>query len=184
MHSGVRRIRRIITGHDATGRSTILSDAPSPHVVTMPGTDDFACTDLWKTYRAPADNSGSEDACKLPITLAPPSTGSVFRIVQFPPDAQYLDKWKREDAFAALGDSGAKAVAGTAERHEGMHRTDSTDYAIVIEGEIFAVLDETETLMRAGDVLVQRGTNHSWSNRSSAPCLVAFVLIDAARVGS
>jgi quercetin dioxygenase-like cupin family protein len=82
-----------------------------------------------------------------------------------------------------VGDSGAKAVAGTAKRHEGIHRTDSTDYAIVIEGEVFAVRDETGTLMHAGDVLVQRGTNHSWSNRSNAPCLVAFVLIDAAPVG-
>jgi mannose-6-phosphate isomerase-like protein (cupin superfamily) len=182
MHASVRRIRRIITGHDAKGRSTIVSDAASPHVMTMPGADDFACTDLWKTFRAPADNSSAEDACKAPITLAPPPTGSVFRVVQFPPDRHYLDTWKREDAFAAMGDSGAKAVAGTAERHAGMHKTDSTDYAIVIEGEIFAVLDETETLMRAGDVLIQRGTNHSWSNRSNAPCLVAFVLIDAAAV--
>jgi hypothetical protein len=182
MHSRVRRIRRIITGHDATVRSTILSDAPSPHIMTTPGTDDFASTDLWKTCRAPADNSGSEDACKPPITLAPLPTGSVFRIVQFPP-GKHTSAMERRRRFCRAGDSGAKAVAGTAERHEGMHRTDSTDYAIVIEGEIFGVLGETQTLMHAGDVLVQRGTDHSWSNRSNAPCLVTFVLVDAAPVG-
>ncbi|WJJ92553.1 cupin domain-containing protein [Neopusillimonas aromaticivorans] len=65
-----------------------------------------------------------------------------------------------------------------------MHRTHSIDYAIVISGEIYALMDDGETLMRPGDVLVQRGTNHGWSNRSDAPALVAFVLIDAEPVST
>ena len=75
--------------------------------------------------------------------------------------------------------SNAHAIDPSAARHAAMHRTASIDYAIVIEGEIIAVLDTTETVMRAGDFLVQRGTNHAWSNRSDKPALVAFVLIDA-----
>ena len=61
-----------------------------------------------------------------------------------------------------------------------MHKTRSVDYAIVIAGEIVAILDREETVMRAGDILVQRGTNHAWANRSDAPCRIAFILIDGA----
>lgn len=175
----IRPIRRIVTGHDAEGRSTILSDGPSPHILTMPGIDTFGGTDLWKTFTTPADNAGPAETCDAPIKLAPPPSGTVFRVVEFPPDKDYIGKWKREEAFAAMGDSGERALDSKSTRHEGMHRTVSVDYAVVLDGEIWAVLDSTETLMRRGDVLVQRGTNHAWSNRSSAPCLVAFVLIDA-----
>jgi hypothetical protein len=147
--------------------------------MTLAGVDNFGVTDLWKTLAAPADNRGDEDPCQGPIVLAPPPCGTVFRIVEFPPDKEYVGKWKREEAFGSLGESGAHAVDQSSSRHEGMHRTASVDYAFVLEGEIWAVLDETETLMRQGDVLIQRGTNHAWSNRSNAPCLVGFVLVDA-----
>lgn len=179
MASRIRSIRRIVTGHDAQRRSTFVSDGPSPHAMTMAGCDTFGVTDLWKTYSAPADNGEEGDACRGPITLAPPPSGSVFRIVEFPPDEDYVGKWNREQAFASMGESGARSVIELSDRHEAMHRTASTDYAIVLEGEIWAVLDAAETLMRPGDVLVQRGTNHAWSNRSKRRCLVAFVLIDA-----
>ncbi len=175
----IRPIRRIVTGHDAAGRSTVLSDGPSPHAMTLAGADTFGVTDLWKTYGTPADNTGADDACRGPITLAPPRAGSVLRIVEFPPDEDYIATWKRDEAFASMGESGSKSVDRSSARHEGMHRTASVDYAFVLEGEIWAILDTTEVLMRAGDVLVQRGTNHAWSNRSTAPCLVGFVLIDA-----
>jgi hypothetical protein len=176
----IRPIRRIITGHDAAGRSTILQDGPSPNAMNMAGIDHFGVTDLWKTFGAPADIESAKDPCGDPITLAPPRDGTVFRVVEFPPDAAYLKTWDRHEAFASLGLSGADAVDPSSARHEGMHRTQTVDYAIVISGEIWAVLDATEVLMRAGDVLIQRGTNHSWSNRSDASALVAFVLIDAA----
>jgi hypothetical protein len=179
MAGKLRPIRRIVTGHDAEGRSIIVTDAASPHVQTV-GADDFGVTDLWKTRGTPADNTGSEDPCGRPITLAPPPQGSVFRVVQFPPDKDYLDKWKPEDAFATMGESGAKAIDRSAgAKHAGMHKTASVDYAFVLEGEIWAIMDKGEVLMRAGDMLIQRGTNHAWSNRSSAPALVGFVLIDA-----
>ncbi|HCN70598.1 MAG TPA: hypothetical protein DIS96_02320, partial [Pusillimonas sp.] len=81
--------------------------------------------------------------------------------------------------FASMGDSGSQALEEDASRHEMMHTTESVDYAFVLEGEIWAVLDEDEVCMKAGDVLVQRGTSHAWSNRSDMPALVGFVLIDA-----
>jgi uncharacterized cupin superfamily protein len=77
---------------------------------------------------------------------------------------------------------GALAADAATRRHPGMHRTGTVDYCIVLSGEIWAVLDEGEVLLRAGDCLVQRGTNHAWSNRSDAPCTIAFVLVAAERL--
>jgi len=136
-------------------------------------------TDLWKTTCTPADNTGTADTCESAIILAPPKSGTVLRLVEFPPDKDYIGRWKRDEAFASMGKSGAHAIDSSAERHEAMHRTASVDYAFVLEGEIWAVLDTDEVLMRAGDFLIQRGTNHAWSNRSEQPALVGFVLIDA-----
>lgn len=179
LENSIRPVRRIVTGHDASGRSIILSDAPSPHSMALAGVPDFGVTDIWKTDRAPASNEGSADACSGRITLAPPASGSVFRVVQFPPDKDYVGKWQPDAAFASLGESGSKAIDQSPSRHEAMHTTHSIDYAFVLEGEIWAVLDEGEVLMKAGDVLVQRGTSHAWSNRSDRPSMVGFVLIDA-----
>jgi hypothetical protein len=175
----IRSVRRIITDHDDQGRSTIVSDAPSPHTMTLAGVETFGVTDLWKTASTPADNTSFGDPCSSAIALAPPPSGTVLRMVEFPPDKDYIGRWKRGEAFASMGKSGAQAIDESAARHEAMHRTASVDYAIVIEGEIWAVLDTTETVMRAGDFLIQRGTNHAWSNRSDKAALVAFVLIDA-----
>jgi hypothetical protein len=175
----IKRFRRIVTGHDAQGRSVILSDQVSPHVMPIMGQPNFAVTDFWKTASTPADNSleTSEDSCSLPIQVAPPANGSVFRVVQFPPDEDWAAK------AAAMGGSIAIArrQAARTGRLSGvhMHRTRSIDYAVVLSGEIWAVMDEGETKMVVGDVLIQRGTNHAWANRSNAPCVVAFVLIDA-----
>lgn len=179
LENSIRPVRRIVTGHDASGRSVIVSDTPSPHAMALAGVPNFGVTDIWKTERAPASNEGGADACSGTITLAPPASGSVFRVVQFPPDKDYVGKWKPDAAFASMGESGSAAMHEGSPRHEAMHTTNSVDYAFVLEGEIWAVLDESEVLMKAGDVLVQRGTSHAWSNRGDRPCMVGFVLIDA-----
>jgi mannose-6-phosphate isomerase-like protein (cupin superfamily) len=175
----IRAIRRIVTGHNSQGRSFILSDGPSSHSMTLAGVSNFGVTDIWKTDKTPASNEGVEDGCSGQIVLAPPAMGSVFRVVEFPPDREYVGKWNPDVAFASMGDSGSEAIQHGSARHEGMHTTDSVDYAFVLEGEIWAILDEEEVCMKTGDVLVQRGTSHAWSNRSNKPCMVGFVLIDA-----
>jgi len=78
-----------------------------------------------------------------------------------------------------IDETAKSASKGGAVRHAHMHRTRSIDYAIVLSGEIWAVMDVGETKLVAGDMLVQRGTNHAWANRSDAPCVIAFILIDA-----
>jgi hypothetical protein len=177
----LKKIRRIVTGHDVRGRSVIVSDASSSHVMTLRGIPTFGVTEIWTTDSMPADNNASKDPCKVPAQLAPPKRGTVVRVVEFPPDKLWIKSADRDQAFASMGRSGAQALAhdASASRHPMMHRTQTVDYAIVLSGEIWALMDSGETKMKAGDILVQRGTNHAWSNRSNKPCFVAFVLIDA-----
>ena len=171
----LKPIRRVVTGHDANGKSVIVSDGPSPHVLTIPGRTDFGLTNLWVTDTSPASNAGKADAAARPVVLEPPARGSIFRVVEFPPDR--TGGFDRTAAFASMGAD--HAMDPDASRHPGMHKTSTVDYAIVLSGEIWALTDEGETLLKAGDCLVQRGTNHAWSNRSAQPCLVAFILISA-----
>ena len=179
--SQVRRFRCVVTGHNEQGRSIILADSISPHVMPIMDRPDFAVTDFWRTKATPADNGrGAEgDPCGLPIQVAPPANGSVFRVVQFPPDKDWAARAAAMGGSLAIDETAKAAHTGGPVRHAHMHRTRSIDYAIVLSGEIWAVMDEGETKMIAGDVLIQRGTNHAWANRSKAPCVVAFVLIDA-----
>ncbi len=177
----IRRFRVVVTGHNTEGRSIIAVDRTSAHIMPIMDQPNFAVTDFWKTLATPADNSQAtaKDPCSLPIQVAPPASGSIFRVVQFPPDRDWAAKAAAMGGSVAI-DETAKSASKTGEvRHAHMHRTRSIDYAIVLSGEIWAILDEGETKLVAGDMLVQRGTNHAWANRSSAPCIVAFVLIDA-----
>ncbi len=181
----VRKIRRIITGHDTKGRSIFVSDKPSPHVIATAGVPVFGVTDIWRTDRTPADNKSRKDPCKGIQQLVPQPNGTVVRVVEFPPDKVWMKKIKAEDAFATLGKSGSAALAAnkSSARHPMMHTTNTVDYAIILSGEIWAIMDVGERKMKAGDVLVQRGTNHAWANRSNKPCHVAFILIDAKPAG-
>jgi mannose-6-phosphate isomerase-like protein (cupin superfamily) len=174
-----REFRRVVTGHNAAGRSTFIIDAPSPHVFSR--TKGSAIVhELWETTGTPADNHGNDDAIRGGHRLPPPKNGSVFRIIEYPPDSERLAALAREEALPDDGSGRAAATDRNNPRHPGFHKTATIDYAIVLAGEIVAMMDEGETLLRAGDVLVQRGTNHAWSNRTNEPAVVAFVLIDAA----
>ena len=104
-------------------------------------------------HRVYASNAGSADAAKRRVTLEPPGNGTIFRVVEFPPDAA-PGGFDREAAFRAMG--AGHAMDPDASRHPGMHRTDTVYYAIVLSGEIWALMEDGEALMRAGDTLVQR----------------------------
>ena len=171
------RIRRVLTGHDAEGRSTIIADGIAPNVKEMPGIPGLALTDLWETSGAPASNAGHADAAARPVRLEPPPDGTIFRVVEFPPDAAWRNRSiDAREGFDAIG-AGHAQDRGSSDPM--MHKTSTVDYAIVLKGEITAVMEKGETLLSAGDVLVQRGTNHSWSVRGNEPALVAFILVSA-----
>jgi len=171
-------IRRVVTGHDAAGRSVFVMDGPAPHVYCRsPGS--AIVTELWETRATPADNRGNAEVTDHAFRLAPPQNGSVFRIIEYPPDSQRLAALQQQRASADDGSGHEAAFDRGSPRHPGFHKTSSVDYAIVLAGEIYALMDEGEVLLKQGDVLVQRGTNHAWSNRSDAPAYLAFVLVDA-----
>ncbi|HEX7053085.1 MAG TPA: cupin domain-containing protein [Burkholderiales bacterium] len=170
------RVRRVLTGHDQDGKSTIIADGLAPNVKEMPSFPGLALTDLWETASAPADNSGQRDAADRPIRLEPPPNGTIFRIVEFPPDASRPRDSDGSAGFAAIGASHAQDKRSSDPM---MHKTSTIDYIVVLKGEIYAVLEKGETLLKPGDVFIQRGTNHSWSVRGNEPCIVAVVLVSA-----
>jgi quercetin dioxygenase-like cupin family protein len=175
-----RTIRRVVTGHNAQGRAIFVSDGPAPAVYDR-GPGATAVTELWETHATPASNAGNDDPTKgAPQRLPPPKNGSKFRVVEYPPDSQRVTALR---GTPSAHDANAKSEGYVRDvankRHPGFHKTDTIDYAIVLSGEIYALMDEGEVLLKAGDVLIQRGTNHAWSNRTEQPCSIAFVLIDA-----
>jgi len=172
-------IRRVVTGHDATGKAVVIFDGANPHRSVRPGSTTVGRL-LWVTDKTPADMSGRSDRAAVKIGIAPPTEGSVFRVVDFPPttDAE-IAKLPADHMHQSMPHDAASSNYRPPS-HPFMHRTRSVDYAIVISGEIDMKLDEEEIHLKAGDVLVQQGTNHAWINRSGKPCRVAFILIDAA----
>ena len=129
------------------------------------------------TDETPADISGRADRAAREIGVAPPPRGSSFRIVDFPPTAD-MASLDNEAVIREMGIDHGGANGGNDRRHPLMHRTRSIDYVIIMSGEIDMLLDDTEVHLRAGDVVVQQGTNHAWVNKGDKPCRIAFILID------
>ena len=177
----VKQVRRVVTGHDDDGKAIVISDGPAPFVHVNAVNPEWYSTDIWRTSETPARIVPAADEPTLgPRRQMPQKRGTVLRINHFPPeseDVRRMDPEASRRAFAALGNEKA-ATFGKGGRHPLMHRTETIDYAIVLSGEITMVMDDRDVELKAGDVLVQCGTNHAWSNRSNAPCVVAFVLID------
>ena len=142
--------RRIVTGHDASGRSVVLSDSPTPKTLDI-GTAAFH--ELWVTEQTPAPIEATEpEPTARPVRTPPPAGGVIVRFTEMAPGAE-----------------------------SPMHRTETVDVGVVLEGETWLLLDDgSETRVGTGDAVVQRGTNHAWANRSDRPVRMVFVLIDAA----
>lgn len=148
--------RRVVTGHDANGTSVFLEDGTVPVHRVMPQ-DGVGFYEIWQTAGSPANILPQEPADPTVgnITVPPPASGTRIRINEFFP--------------GHLNELGNQSP---------IHRTESIDYGIVLSGEIVLVLDDSETTLRAGDVVIQRGTDHAWANRSDEVCRVAFILVD------
>jgi mannose-6-phosphate isomerase-like protein (cupin superfamily) len=180
MAEKAKPVRRIVV-KDEGEKSKVIADGPSPDVRTDPARPGFAATRIWVTDRTPARMEGVRDTLSLPHTLEPPPGGSVCRVVTFPPDSAWTGKVGAKEVssyFAAMGSPAASAYAAEAP-HPYMQKTPTLDFCLVLEGEITLVLDTQEVNLKAGDTVVQRGTNHAWSNRSSKSCTIAFSSHDA-----
>lgn len=162
---GTVKFRRIVTGHDENNHAVFVEDQICPHRFAIGGCENFITNEIWRQTETPADNdSNYVDKSAGDFNINPAPGGNVFRIMQFPPDGEL---GMQED--------------GVTPEPPMMHRTASLDYAMILEGEIYAVLDTDEKLMKKGDILIQRGTIHAWSNRSDKPCVILFVLCEANR---
>lgn len=173
--------RRVVTGHDQEGRAVILSDAPPTRVQQIGGPGGPTFFEVWNTRESPVviDRQSGEPE-ESGLVLAPPKGGTRIRVIDFPPEGDAIRRLTASEAaekFSEMGGADA-ARSETGAPHPLMHRTQTLDYAIVVEGELTMVLDHGETTVRAGDIIIQRGTNHAWANRSDKNCRVAFVLID------
>jgi len=135
----VHRIRRVVTGHDKNGKSVFIMDGKAPNVLEMASMPGVALTDLWRTKSSPASNSGNADAATGKIKLEPPSTGTILRIVEFPPDSKWRKSADASKAFASIDAGGAPDRASSDAM---MHATATVDYIIVLKGEIYAILDK------------------------------------------
>ena len=175
------KIRRVVTGHDASGKAIVIEHGLAPAVRTNPHRPGHISVDLWKTSASPVIVKAEEpDPTAGPKQIHPPPRGTVFRISEVPPETEAMRNMSPEQAkaaFAVMGNENASTF-GQNQRHPFMHRTETIDYAVVLEGEIVMMLDDDEVHLRAGDVVIQRGTNHAWSNRSGKPVKMLYVLID------
>lgn len=173
-------IHRVVTGHDADGKAVVASSGPLPTVVEIAAIPGTVFHEVWSTAGMPAPVDNGDDPTTGRLTLPPPPQGTRIRFVDIPPDSdEFLAHGaaRMQDAFTQAGDVGASTVKADSP-HPLMHRTESIDYGIVIDGEMTLVLDDAEVLLKAGSVVVQRGTNHAWANRSGRPCRMLFVLVD------
>jgi quercetin dioxygenase-like cupin family protein len=140
-------VRRVVTGHDADGKSIIASDGPAPQFHERP-----IFAEIWNTAGSPTGITAVEkqEPNQRSLQLGPPANGTIIRVVEMP-----------------------------AHHRSAMHRTRTVDYGIVLTGEVYLVLEDSETRLQPGDIVIQRGTNHAWDNRSDSPARMAFILIDA-----
>jgi mannose-6-phosphate isomerase-like protein (cupin superfamily) len=173
-------IHRVVTGHDADGEAVIVSSGPLPTVVELDAIPGTVFHEVWSTTGSPAPVDNGIDPSVGPLTLPPPKRGTRLRFVDIPPDtAEFLahGAGSMKQAFSQIGDEKASTVKANSP-HPLMHRTESVDYGVVIEGELTLMLDDSEVLLKPGSVVIQRGTNHAWANRSGKPCRMLFVLVD------
>jgi len=177
-------VRRIVTGHDAEGRAVFVEDGPAPRTQRVGGAHGPLFFEVWNTRATPAPIT---QVCAEPpesgIQLAPPKNGTRIRVLDIPPEDASIQGLTPEQSrahFAEVGAATASSHSGTGSRHAFMHRTETIDYGIVLEGELTLILDVGETVVRAGDIVIQCGTNHGWANRSGRHCRIAFILIDGA----
>jgi uncharacterized cupin superfamily protein len=169
---GLRRVVVI----DENDRSKAIADGSTPDIRTDPARPGFMSARMWVSDRTPVPLKGLRESLHLPHALEPPANGSLCRVVTFPPEASYLTRVGAKEVhahFELMGSPGASTY-GAGAPHPYMQRTQTLDFCLVIDGEITLILDTAEVALKAGDIVVQRGTNHAWSNRSSANAVVAF----------
>lgn len=173
-------IHRVVTGHTPEGKAVVVMQGPLPRVQEIAAVPGTVFHEVWSTEDAPALVDNGPDPTIGLLMLPPPVQGTRIRFVDIPPETEDFmlrNAAQMKAAFSQIGDEKA-STAHAASPHPLMHRTESVDYGVVIEGELTLVLDDSEVALKPGSVVVQRGTNHAWANRSGKTCRMLFVLVD------
>ena len=172
-------IHRVVTGHDADGKSIVVSNGPLPTVVDLASIPGMIFHEIWETRGTPAPVDNSPDPTTGPLMHQPPEHGTRIRFVDMPPDEEYLTDGESQmkELFEEVND--AKGLTRKSDSpHPMMHRSEAVDFGIVVEGEMTLVLDDSEVPLKPGSVVIQCGTNHAWANRSGKLCRMLFIQID------
>lgn len=171
--------QRIVTGHDGRGRAVVAMAGETINNFALKAVPGTVFHEVWNSTSSPAPLDNGGDPTDKPLQLSPGALGSIIRVVDIPPDS-VQNQVSAEDAAAVFSEIG-ESHAGTGKadsKHKLMHRTETLDYGIVTEGEVWLVLDEEEVHLKRGDIVVQRGTNHAWSNRTERMARMVFILLD------
>ncbi len=170
--------RRVAIGKDATGKAIAILD---PAATAVHRREELGVTNtlLWVLDTIPANLSNPAELPAKKAGGAPPPEDSIFRVIEFPPGKEMkADGETRLQIFQGLG-LAPEGESRDKPRDQTMQRRGSIDYALILSGEIDMLLDDSEIHLKQGDIVIQRGMNHTWVNRGDAPCQVAFVLVDA-----
>ena len=170
-------MRRIITGHNQHGKSIITLDGPPARSI---GEDVGGLFEVWNTDGSDIISTDEIDRADEDILLSPPSGGTKFRYFQINPLPEGVpDAMMQEIAADAFEKIGAAHHRVDTKKHPAMHKTETIDYIILLQGDVTLILDEEEIDLKPFDVVVQRGTNHAWVNNGDEPALFIAVLIDS-----
>jgi len=172
-------IHRVVTGHDADGKAIVASNGPLPTIVELSSIPGMVFHEVWETRGTPAPIDNAADPTVGPLMHSAPRHGTRIRFVDMPPDAEYLvdGEAQMKQLFDEVNDP--KGLTRKSDSpHPMMHRSEAVDYGIVLDGEMTLVLDDSAVPLRAGSVVIQRGTNHAWANRSGKVCRMLFIQID------
>jgi mannose-6-phosphate isomerase-like protein (cupin superfamily) len=170
----LKPVRRIVTTNDENGKSGVMIDGVASNTITV-------LTELWITGAGRAEHRDGVDHAERSDRLEPPRGGTLFRYFQIAPESEMAhlseDEKRKANAewFAAM--NGAHLQPDTT-RHAAMHRSHTTDYIILLSGQITLVLDKEERDLKPLDCVIQRGTNHAWVNRGAEDALLMAVLVD------
>jgi mannose-6-phosphate isomerase-like protein (cupin superfamily) len=168
------QVRRVVHGTGPDGKSTVLEDGVAIHRVETPA---FTIVDLWRTNSSPA-SLANDDGLPPGVELTPPPGSAVFRMSAIAPDEEWAGR-PMSESLAAIGHDDEPEDEGATD--SSVHATDTLDVVVVLSGEVYCTTDTHETLLKAGDVVVQTGNTHAWSNRSGKVCVVAFLMAGATR---
>ena len=173
-------MRRIITGHNAEGKSVITIDGPPARSLSE---NEGGLYELWNTDGDQINTLDDIDRADSEVLLSPPDGGTKFRYFQINPTPEVvpadLIKAATAEAFEKIGAAHHRVDTS---RNAAMHETDTIDYIILLKGDVTLILDEEEIQLKPHDVVVQRKTNHAWVNNGSEPALLIAVLIDSSLV--